>query len=173
MRVKPYVTRYNRLGAANLFIYLFIICAAQKPPSIMKSYRKAAQDYLPTTSLKRKRIQSNERNQTNNAASNGKPNLPLSPPHNGLVAVVRWGWRVVSAVGGWWVQVIRVYKRIKNLDFDLRYFGLWRQTGSLFRLNWKRWGQAPGPDSDPGLSVSVGSMLGWGLSGGSADMYLS
>lgn len=40
------------LGAANLFIYLFTICAAQQPPSIMKSYRKAAQDYLPTTSLK-------------------------------------------------------------------------------------------------------------------------
>lgn len=76
MRGKPYVTRYNRIGAANLFIYLFIICAAQKPPSIMKSYRKAAQDYLPTTSLKWKRIQSNERNQTNNEASNGKPNLP-------------------------------------------------------------------------------------------------
>lgn len=34
-------------------------------------------------------------------------------------------------------------------------------------------GQAPGPD--PGLSAAagVGSMLGWGLSGGwSADLYL-
>lgn len=60
-----------------------------------------------------------------------------------LVAVVAGGDGGRSALEGewgWWVQVIRVYKRIKNLDFDLRYFGLWRQTGSLFSLNWKQCG---------------------------------
>lgn len=163
MRGKPYVTRYHRIGAANLFIYLFTICAAQQPPSIMKSYRKAAQDYLPTTSLKWKRIQSNERNQTNNEASPVSfPSLPFLSL-KALVAVVGGGDGGRSALEGR-VQVIRVYKRIKNLDFDLRYFGLWRQTGSLFSLNWK---QCAGVEQ---MGGGCGSDRG--LSGGSADLYL-